>query len=99
KNGIKSKRKTKKRNRTGNPMTVSLFEAINLITNEYGLKVPEKVKNNIISLTEIRDNATHFINDDVKLYIKIQEYGTASLQNYLHLVDDWFGYSLQKYNF
>ncbi|WP_338129975.1 DUF3644 domain-containing protein [Fluoribacter dumoffii] len=35
----------------------------------------------------------------MKLNIKIQEYGTASLQNYLHLVDDWFGCNLEQYNF
>lgn len=99
KNGNKAKKKTKKRNRSGNPMTVSLFDAFDKITFDYGLKIPRVVKDNIVSITEIRDNSTHFINNDIKLNVKIQEYGTASLQNYLHLVDEWFGCGLEQYNF
>lgn len=97
--GGKSKKKYIKNNRAGNPLSVSLFEAHRIITEDYGVKVNKAVKNNITALAEIRDNSIHFINDDLSLAIKVQEIGTASLQNYLHLVQEWFGPVLDKYNF
>lgn len=39
------------------------------------------------------------MNDDLLLSLKIQELGSASLQNYLHLVSSWFGDVLSGYNF
>jgi len=97
--GGKSKKKYIKQNRAGNPMSASLFEAHRIITEEYGVKVNNAVKTNISTLAEIRDNSIHFINDDLSLSIKVQEIGTASLQNYLHLAQEWFGPVLDKYNF
>jgi hypothetical protein len=99
KSGQKSKKKYIKNNRAGNPMSVSLFEAHRIITEDYGVKVNKAVRTNITALAEIRDNSIHFINDDLSLSIKVQEIGTASLQNYLHLVQEWFGPVLDKYNF
>ncbi|WBA12015.1 DUF3644 domain-containing protein [Salinivibrio kushneri] len=99
KTGKKSKKRYIKTNRAGNPMSVSLFEAHRIIIEDYGVKVNKAVKTNIAALTEIRDNSIHFINDDLTLAIKVQEIGTASLQNYLHLVQEWFGPVLDKYNF
>ena len=99
KNGEKSKNKHRKLNRSGNPLSISLFEALRVITNEYGVKISPAVNDNLVALTEIRDNAIHFINDDLVLAIKIQELGTASLQNYFHLATDWFGNVLGRYNF
>lgn len=76
-----------------------MFEAYRVITEDYGVKISKAVKDNLMSLTEIRDNSIHFVNDDLLLALKIQELGTASLQNYLHLVTDWFGNVLSGYNF
>jgi hypothetical protein len=89
----------RKLNRAGNPMSVSLYEAMRIITEDYGVPINKAVRDNIEALTEIRDNSIHFINDDYLLSTKIQEIGTASLQNYLHLVKDWFGDALSRYNF
>ena len=99
KNGEKSKKKYRKLNRSGNPMSISLFEAHRVISQEYGVKINKAVLDNITTLTEVRDNSIHFINDDFQLALKMQELGTASLQNYLHLVKEWFGSVLEKYNF
>ena len=99
KGGQKSKKKYKKTNRAGNPMSVSLYEAHRIIIDDYGVKINSAVKTNISTLAEIRDNSIHFINDDLSLSIKVQEIGAASLQNYLHLVQEWFGPVLDKYNF
>lgn len=99
KGGAKSKNKHRKKNRSGNPMSISLFESYSVITEDYGVKVNKAVRDNLIALTEIRDNSIHFVNDDLLLAIKVQELGTASLQNYFHLVSDWFGNVLGGYNF
>jgi len=99
KGGAKSKKKHRKKNRSGNPMSISLFEAYRVIAEDYGVKVNKAVLDNLIAITEIRDNSIHFVNDDLLLAIKVQELGTASLQNYFHLVSDWFGNALDGYNF
>lgn len=99
KDGSKSKKKHKKTNRSGNPLSINLFEAYRVVTEDYGVKINKAVSDNLIALTEIRDNSIHFVNNDLLLAIKIQELGTASLQNYFHLVTEWFGNVLGGYNF
>jgi len=99
KNGEQSKNRHRKMNRSDNPMSISLFEAYRIITEDYGVKINKAVNDNIIAMTEIRDNSIHFVNDDLLLALKVQELGTASLQNYLNLVIDWFGNVLGGYNF
>jgi hypothetical protein len=99
KTGNKSTIRRPKKNRSGNPLSINLFEAYRIITEEYGVKINKAVNDNLIALTEIRDNSIHFVNDDLLLSLKVQELGSASLQNYLHLVSSWFGDVLSKYNF
>jgi hypothetical protein len=99
KTGKKSSVKRPKKNRSGNPLSVNLFEAYRIVTDEYGVKIDKAVNDNLIALTEIRDNSIHFVNDDLLLSLKIQELGSASLQNYLHLVSSWYGDVLSVYNF
>lgn len=97
--GKKSKVLRPKRNRSGNEMSINLFEAYRVITEDYGVKIDRAVSDNLIALTEIRDNSIHFVNNDLLLSMKVQELGSASLQNYLHLVSTWFGDILAQYNF
>lgn len=99
KTGKKSTVKRPKRNRSGNPLSINIFEAYRIVTEEYGVRIDKAVHDNLIAITEIRDNSIHFVNDDFLLALKIQELGSASLQNYLHLVSFWFGDSLSGYNF
>ena len=99
KNGNKSKVKRPKKNRSGNPLSINLFEAYRVITEEFGVKIERPVYDNLVALAEIRDNSIHFVNDDFLLSLKVQELGTASLQNYLYLVKQWFGDKLSGYNF
>lgn len=99
KNGTKSKLARPRPNRAGNPMSISMYEAIRIITEEFGSEIDKAVIDNVTALTEIRDNSIHFINDDIMLSIKIQELGSASLQNYANLVKSWHGDILAKYNF
>lgn len=99
KSGEKSQLARPRTNRTGNPMSISMFEAIRIITEDFGSEIEKAIIDNVTALTEIRDNAIHFINDDITLSIKIQELGSASLQNYANLVKNWHGDILKKYNF
>ena len=99
KSGKKSKIPRPKKNRSGNPLSINLFEAYRIITEDYGVKINKAVRDNLAAITEIRDNSIHFVNDDFQLALKVQELGTASLQNYLHLVNSWFGDILSGYNF
>lgn len=99
KSGKKSSLKHPKKNRSGNPMSINLFEAYRIVNEDYGVKINNAVKANLTAMTEIRDNSIHFVNDDLLLSLKIQELGSASLQNYLHLISSWFGDVLSGYNF
>lgn len=99
KSGKKSTVKRPKINRSGNPLSINLFESYRIATEDYGVKINKAVYDNLVALTEIRDNSIHFVNDDLLLSLKIQELGSASLQNYLHLVSTWFGDILSGYNF
>ncbi len=99
KDGAKSAKLYIKTNRSGNPMSVSMYEAYRIVVEDYGVKINAAVKENLETLVEIRDNSIHFMNDDLNLALKIQEIGTAALQNYLHLVQEWFGDVLTRYNF
>lgn len=99
KSGKKSTVKRPKINRSGNPLSINLFESYRIAAEDYGVKINKAVYDNLVALTEIRDNSIHFVNDDLLLSLKIQELGSASLQNYLHLVSTWFGDILSGYNF
>ena len=97
--GALSTKQYRKTNRSGNYSTISLFQAYDLLKNEYGDKIDELVRKNLDALVEVRDNSVHFLNKDFLLKKKIQELGTASLKNYMNLVIQWFGTDLSKYNF
>ena len=59
----------------------------------------ERCKANLDLLTEIRDNAVHFVNKTLNFSRRVQEIGTASLRNYVSAISDWFGLDLSEYNF
>jgi hypothetical protein len=73
KSGKRSSVKRPKMNRSGNPLSISLFEAYRIVTEDYGVKIDKAVYDNLIALTEIRDNSIHFVNEDLLLSSKIQE--------------------------
>jgi hypothetical protein len=96
--GVLSSKLFRKINRCGNPVTLSLFKAYDLLVNEFGDTLDPKIRKNLEALVEIRDNSVHFMNKDIQLSKKVHEIGTASLKNYLNLVRQWFGTDLSKYN-
>ena len=86
-----------KTNRSGNPLTIDIYAAINGLSDQKQLDI--RCQKNLELLIEIRDNAIHFINKDVDLSKKVQEIGTASLKNYITVIGEWFGRDLSQYNF
>jgi translation elongation factor EF-1beta len=88
-----------KENRSGNPISFGLtYLAAAMVSDEkFGLEKP--AQDNLLALIEIRDNAAHLINKDMYLARRVQEIGTASLQNYLLLASEWFKVDLSQYNF
>lgn len=87
----------RKKNRAGNHSSIGLFKAHSKLVNEYGDSIESIVLKNLEIISEIRDNAIHFLNKDFELKKKIHEIGTANLKNYLHLVRQWFGVDLCQY--
>jgi hypothetical protein len=99
KDGSKFSKRTIRRNRSGNPQTVSLSRAIGLLDSKAATKLDVALKANIDGLIEIRDNAVHYINNSLSLEKLIQELGTACLQNYMKVMESWFQRTLSQYNF
>lgn len=95
--GTLSSKRYIKRNRTGNKMTIGLDACITQLEKEK-IIVPEPVKKNLIGLTEIRDNAIHFINASRQLSKQVLEIGTACLRNFIQLGKQWLNLDLSNYN-
>jgi hypothetical protein len=86
-----------KRNRTGNKTTIGLDACVAQLERER-IPVPEPVKKNLVALTEIRDNAIHFINASPQLSKQVLEIGTACLRNFIQLGKQWLNLDLSSYN-
>ncbi len=88
----------KKKNRTGNEVSIGLFKAYDRLTNDYADTINQVVRKNLEALTEIRDNAVHFLNKEFELKKKVHEVGTANLKNYVNIIRQWFGVSPSDFN-
>lgn len=96
KDGSSSKRKSIERNRAGNPMVISIVEAMNKLSSSG--QFPNPIKSNIEALIELRDNAIHFVNES-SLTKQIQELGFACIKNYIDLLKEWnVNARLDRYN-
>jgi hypothetical protein len=95
--GQNPKRARFKRNRTGNIMTIGI-EACMVAIEKAGTPIPAAIKANLEALTEIRDNAVHFINASPLLAKQVLEIGTASLRNFIELGKLWLDLDLSSYS-
>lgn len=97
KDGKKSpKKKVLDRNRTNNPKSISIIEALKRL--DVKKELPSKLRDNIEALIEFRDNAIHFINMK-DLSKPLQELGFACIKNYVLILKEWqTRRSLAKYN-
>ena len=83
-NGTKSALKKPKLNRTGNPTTIGIFEAMyRLEVNK--IMLSSNLKDSIESLIELRDNAIHFHNEK-QISKELQELGFACIKNYMNFI-------------
>ena len=97
KNGEKSGRKKPVLNKIGNPKTISISEASTKLTNNK--QMPSNLAQSIDALVELRDNAVHFVNENI-LVKEIQELGFACIKNYISVIKKWeLDIDLSGYNF
>jgi hypothetical protein len=95
--GQQSKKLYVKKNRTGNTMTIGIDECIKRLEKE-NVAVADAVKKNLEALTEIRDNAVHYINASPQLSKQVMEIGTACLRNFVELGKQWLNLDLSGYS-
>lgn len=97
KNGEPSNRKKPILNKSQNPTTISISEAIKRIDNIE--RLPKNLVESVEAIIELRDNSVHFINE--KTMVKeIQELGFACIKNYMSIIKRWeLEINLQDYNF
>ena len=98
KRGSSSKKTYVRRNRTGNPQTLSLGQAIVALESDSNTRLASEIKTNLDALVEIRDNAVHFINASPLLAKQVLEVGTACLKNFVELSKRWFNEDLSGYS-
>ena len=99
KDGTPGRRLAAKKNRAGNPATISLGAAIHRVGQLSVKALDAACRENLLLLTEIRDNAIHFVNDDRDVAMRVHEIGTASLVNYVAAIVDWFDQDLGSHRF
>ncbi|MCA9439943.1 MAG: DUF3644 domain-containing protein [Candidatus Omnitrophica bacterium] len=85
-----------KRNRSGNPVTLSLHNCIVQLDDDPSSRLPNSVKQNLEAMIEIRDNAAHFIHVSPVLVKQVLEIASASIQNFVLLCKRWFDLDLSK---
>ena len=82
-----------KLNRSGNPMMIDIYLALDKTSTD------KVLKENITALVEIRDNAIHFVNDNKLFQKKVLEVGTATLRSFVATCKEWFDEDLSRFNF
>lgn len=96
--GELSKKKYIKRNRADNPYTMGLAQLMAKLDKDPASRVSPAIKANLSGLTEIRDNAVHFINLRPRLSKKVLEIGTAAVRNFIDLAQRWFNEDFSEYS-
>ena len=86
-------------NRSNNPFTISLSEAIKKCQLLQELPLHPLCGVNLTSMIEIRDNAVHFLSNDRELSLRVYEAGSAALKNFTSALSDWFDVSLGDHRF
>lgn len=97
KGGVPTKKRYLRKNRAGNCQTLSLRQTIVALEKKSSAPATA-VRRNLDALTEIRDNAVHYIAAGPLLAKQVFEVGTASVANFIRLARDWFDHDLSKYH-
>lgn len=98
KSGDLSKKRYIKRNRSGNPYTKSLSQLIIELDRNPKTRLVPPVRSNLKAITEIRDNAIHYMNAGPKLSKRVLEIGTANIRNFIDLANKWFSVDMTEYD-
>ncbi len=97
KSGKQTKKRYRKRNRSGNCQTLGLGACV-VALEKKGAVIAVGIKKNLDAMTEVRDNAVHFINAGPLLAKQVFEFGTAAVSNFVRLARDWFAHDLSRYH-
>jgi len=81
--GSQSQKQYVRRNRSGNPLTLSIGQAVVALDRTPASRLSKQVKANIDGLIEIRDNAVHYFNANPQLAKQVLELGTAAVKNFI----------------
>jgi hypothetical protein len=87
--GPMSKKLYLKRNRAGNPQTISLGACVQLLEKS-AARLAQEVKGNLGALTAVRDNSAHYISASPVLAKQVLEIAFASVKNFVILAKQWF---------
>lgn len=98
KDGSKGKRLRRKLNRSGNPMTIGLERAAELVRSIGNNGIDQRCIENLFLLREIRDNSIHLHNVSAGLGKRIQEVGSAAVKNFVFALENWFNMDIDRYN-
>jgi Protein of unknown function (DUF3644) len=79
-----------RRNRSGNPMTISINKCISELDRQTVSALSTVVKTNLNALIEVRDNSAHYIQATPTLAKQVLEISSASIQNFIVLAKRWF---------
>ena len=86
-------------NRCKNPITFGLTHLAHKLSEDTNSGLEKPCLDNLLALVEVRDTSAHFLNKDLYFGRRILEIGTASIQNFVGLITEWFQIDLSRYNF
>lgn len=98
KSGERSKKEYFRRNRAGNPHTMGLSQLVAALDKDPTSRLSPAIKSNLDALTEVRDNAIHYMNPGPLLAKRVLEIGTASVRNFVDIAHKWFSEDLSEYS-
>jgi hypothetical protein len=87
----------RRRNRSGNHVTIGLFKAFDTLAQHYADALPSALRANLEVLVELRDNSVHFFNPGSSLIYRMHEIAAACVKNYVHASQRWFALDLSDY--
>ena len=93
--GGNTKKQYLRKNRTGNPLSISLQACVNELRKNSSV-LPKEVPYNVAALMDIRDNAVHFVSAGTELAVQTQELAAATVKNFVLLARKWFARDLTK---
>lgn len=92
-------KKRPRTNRCNNPITLGMTSLAQELSKDNNSGLEKPCLDNLLALVEVRDTSAHFLNKDLYFGRRILEIGTASIQNFVVLITEWFQIDLSRYNF